>query len=76
MMSKQISVPNSFVLLNIRELLLKSRSDVSGVLEELDALLNSRMMSGIISTSLDLSVECMNLSIRINIYDNLEQSNV
>lgn len=54
MMSKQIAVPNSFVLLNIRELLLKSRSDVSGVLEELDALLNSRVMSGIISTSLDL----------------------
>lgn len=65
MVDKQLLVPNSFALLNIREMLLKSRGEAGGLLEEIDALVSSQMLSGIISTSMDHIVGCMNNSIRI-----------
>lgn len=65
MLGKQIAVPNSFALLNLREMLLKSRSEVSGMLEDIDALINSSINSGLISKVMGDIIECMNLSIRI-----------
>ncbi len=60
MLNKHIVVPNSVALMNLREVLLKTDGDVNGIMEDIDALLRTSTVSGLISMDLRICVGCMN----------------